>query len=142
MSVRYAKRGTCPDEIDVSRYGSSPWRQLSPYVKAPEPLPIPGHVSYLDLEEYPSFPGWWATTTEGIWQGLKVIATETAPGQFQGPPKKRRGRPEGHRYGDYRQLGYLEAKALIYIPAYLSQLRQCPKLLKDVREKAEEGCGF
>ncbi len=140
MSARYGKRSKNAEEIDVSRYGPSPWRQLSPYVKTPEQIPVPGLASYLDFEDPSMFPEWWSSTTEGVWQGLKVIDGRTAPEQFGAQPKKRRGRPDGHLYGDYRLLGYLEAKALVYIPAYLSQLRQHEDLLQDLRKRASPDC--
>lgn len=137
VPVIYSRKGQHSHEIDVSRYGKSPWRELSPFCRAARLLPIPGLASYVDLQMAESFPEWWADSVEGIWQGLKRIDGQLAPQLFRGQPKKRRGRPEGHDFGEYRLLEYPEAKALIYIPAYLEQLRQLPHLLNMLREEGE-----
>ena len=45
---------------------------------------------------------------------------------FHGQPKKRRGRPDGHLFGDYRLRDYGQ---LIYIPAYLELIRQQSEII-------------
>ena len=67
---------------------------------------------------------WAADSVEGVWQGLKRLESGTDERLFRGQPKKRRGRPDGHLFADYRLLDYGQAKALIYIPTYLEQIRQ------------------
>ena len=133
MSVRLARRGTSAKEINVSRYGPDPWRRLSPFVHTPDSIPVPGMVSYLDFNCRESFADWWSNSVEGIWQGLKSIGGEVRLDMFRGSAKKRRGCPEGHLFGDYRLLDYLEAKALIYLPAYLAQLRQLSEVIAELK---------
>ena len=122
----------------MSRYGAAPWRRLSPFHLHPEPgIPIPGRYSVIDLVDANDYAP-YARSVEGIWQGLKVIEGQTDESLFAKAPKKRRGRPEGHHYG-YRTVGYREAKALIYIPAYLHVLRVLePELVAELRREPDE----
>jgi hypothetical protein len=90
-------------------------------------IPIPGKLSYTwrsYWEAGEDLLGWSADSVEGVWQGLKCLDNWTDERLFRGQPKKRRGRPDGHLYGDYRLLDYGQAKALIYIPTYLELIRQ------------------
>lgn len=136
MPFVYARRGSSVDAIDVSRYGGPPWRQLSPFCQTPAAVPVPGFASYLDFHFGDDWPEFFATSVEGIWQGLKQIEGICQTDAMRKPPRKRRGRPEGHNYGDYRLLGYARAKALVYIPAYLSQLRLQGALIDELRRRA------
>jgi hypothetical protein len=127
MSIRYARRGAGPDEVNVSRYGPEPWRRLSPF-RVHGGIPGPGRLSRLQLRERPltelagDFPEAFAASVEGLWQGLKRIGGATDEALLRGRPKKRRGVPEGHEWQG-RLLGYAEAKAVIYAPAWLFVLR-------------------
>ena len=92
--------------IDVSSEGDEPFDVLSPFHPHGE-IPVPG------------MPGRFSDSVEGVWQGLKVIRGAIAPRYFQGPGKKRGGKPAGHRYGSRKRLLDLEAaRREIYIPTY------------------------
>lgn len=135
MAIAYGRKGQDPHQVDVSRYGKDPWRRLSPFCQLPQPIPVPGLASYVDFDLGEHLPEWWASSVEGIWQGLKRIEGLTAPQLLRGQPRKRRGRPEGHDYGEYRLLDYSQAKALIYIPAYLEQIRLLPDLVEALQSE-------
>ena len=125
MAYRYAKSRKDCTQADVSRYGS--FRALSPFAVYPGKIPIPGRLSYVFRRYWEAgedLLDWSADSVEGVWQGLKCLDNGTDERLFHGQPKKRRGRPDGHLYGDYRLLDYGQAKALIYIPTYLELLRQ------------------
>jgi hypothetical protein len=133
LLIRAATRP--PTQINVSRYGIEPWRQLSPFIR--HAIPVPGRFGYLDLlDDSLEMLGEQAVadSVEGVWQGLKVINGHT--GSLHGAPRKRRGRPEGHDFG-HRLLDYAEAKALIYIPSYLHQLRLESALLAELPADSE-----
>jgi len=76
----------------------------------------------------PFSEGYTATCVEAIWQGLKVFENCDIDVQmFQNDTMKnikrtvrRFGKPLGHRKGVHgtELLGYIEARKLIYIPAY------------------------
>ena len=76
----------------------------------------------------PFSEGYTATCVEAIWQGLKVFENSDIDVQmFQNDTMKnikrtvrRFGKPLGHRKGVHgtELLGYIEARKLIYIPAY------------------------
>lgn len=127
MGWRLARRGACKPECNVSRYGPEPLRQLSPFF-AHGGIPIPGRASRLLLRELTpeqlesDFLDLFAHSVEGLWQGLKRISGETEESMLRGRARKRRGIPEGHDLG-YRLLGYAEAKAVLYVPAYLFVLQ-------------------
>lgn len=94
--------------LDVSSYGQAGWNVLSPrYMHGG--IPVPG------------MEGKTAKTLEGIWQGLKKFEEGGTDLEMldSGRPKKRRGKPLGHVYGDEpRLLGLVEARERIYLPAY------------------------
>jgi hypothetical protein len=96
---------------DVSSRASAPFAKLSPFYPHGG-IPVPG------------MPGTYSDSVEGVWQGLKVIQGEVDPSCFKGKGRKRRGRPEGHRFGE-KLLGYLEARQAIYIPTYEFLWREC-----------------
>lgn len=58
-----------------------------------------------------------ADSVEGIWQGLKVIDSVSDFSLFQGKPKKRKGKPQGHLFRK-KLIGYVGARKQIYVPAY------------------------
>ena len=76
----------------------------------------------------PFSEGWTASCVEAIWQGLKVFEhADVDVGLFKNETMKnlkrttrRFGRPLGHRKGvnGTELLGYIEARKLIYAPAY------------------------
>jgi len=98
--------------LDVTSRGAEPWIRLSPFYPHGG-IPVPGH------------PDRTSQSVEGIWQALKVFATE--PEDFtkldvttmKGIKRtaRRLGPPLGHRL-DGRLLGYEEARRLLYFPAY------------------------
>ena len=98
--------------LDVTSRGAEPWIGLSPFYPHGG-IPVPGH------------PDRTSQSVEGLWQALKVFATE--PEDFtkldvttmKGIKRtaRRLGPPLGHRL-DGRLLGYEEARRLIYLPAY------------------------
>lgn len=98
--------------LDVTSRGAEPWVRLSPFYPHGG-IPVPGH------------PNRTSQSVEGIWQALKVFATE--PEDFtkldittmKGIKRtaRRLGPPLGHRL-DGRLLGYEEARRLIYRPTY------------------------
>lgn len=96
---------------DVSSKAKLPLTKLSPFYPHGG-IPVPG------------MPNTWADSVEGIWQGLKLFAGEIDQAFFVGKGRKRRGRPEGHRFGD-RVLGYIEARRSIYLPSYEYLWREC-----------------
>ncbi len=125
MLYRYAKSRRDGSQSDVSRYGT--FRALSPFAVYPGRIPIPGMLSYVHRsywEAGDNLLDWAADSVEGVWQGLKYLDNGTDERLFHGQPKKRRGRPDGHLFADYRLLDYGQAKALIYIPTYLELVRQ------------------
>ena len=94
-----------------SRSSSIALRKLSPFYPHGR-IPVPGASDM------------YSDSVEGIWQGLKVIGGDTDFSYFSGKGRKRRGRPEGHRFGD-RLLGYVEARRMIYIPSYRYLWNEC-----------------
>jgi hypothetical protein len=113
--------------IDVSSYADPPYCTLSP-MWPHGGIPIPG------------LPGQTSDSVEGIWQGLKVIRSQTAPRLFRGPGQKRGGKPAGHQFGD-RLLGIVEARRRIYLPAYewMLENRADPGLLEEFLGRARQG---
>ena len=108
--------------IDVTSRAPQPWVKFSPfYPHALIPVPLS--------------PGHYAASVEGIWQGLKVFATEGidvnkfAVTTMCGLKRsvRTRGRVLGHRAGllDATLLGYREARYQIYLPAYRWVLEHC-----------------
>jgi hypothetical protein len=144
MAAVYARRGAQPDAVNVSRYGPSPWGRLSPFTVVGK-VPIPGRLGLWELValergEFTSddLADGFATSVEGIWQGLKRIDGHIDEACFV-RPRKRRGVVAGHDYG-YRLLDYLEARCLVYVPAYLHVLRhQVRDLVERLARRAAHG---
>ncbi|MGM9749190.1 MAG: DUF6939 family protein [Candidatus Cryptobacteroides sp.] len=103
-------------------------------------IPIPGDSR-----------GMTSYSVEGIWQGLKVFEKTGIDIQsFRNDTMKdikrtvrKFGRPLGHQYGVYSKelLSYLDAKRLIYAPAYKYMLENVPEvkaIVKRIRQKAQE----
>jgi hypothetical protein len=98
--------------LDVTSRGTEPWVRLSPFYPHGG-IPVPGHLDRI------------SQSVEGIWQALKVFATEQEDftkldvTTMKGIKRttRRLGPPLGHRL-DGRLLGYEEARRLIYLPAY------------------------
>jgi hypothetical protein len=135
---RYAKSRRDGTQADVSRYGH--FRALSPFAVYPGKIPIPGRLSYAFRSYWEAgdhLLDWNADSVEGVWQGLKLIDGHIEERLLRGQPKKRRGRPEGHLFADYRLLNYVEAKALIYIPTYLELLWQQAEVLAQLDPAVE-----
>ena len=135
---RYAKSRRDGSQADVSRHGT--FRALSPFAVYPGKIPIPGRLSYVfrsNWEAGEDLLDWSADSVEGVWQGLKCLDNGTDERLFHGQPKKRRGRPDGHLYGDYRLLDYGQAKALIYIPTYLELIRQQSEVIAKLDPEVE-----
>lgn len=126
--------------LDIT--SSSPFeygRLLSPFYPHKN-IPIPGDSR-----------GMTAYSVEGIWQGLKVFENAGIDmHSFRNDTMKdikrtvrKFGRPLGHQYGVYSKelLNYLDAKRLIYAPAYKYVLENVPKvraIVERIRQKAQE----
>jgi len=113
--------GTTPTQgklsggIDVSSRSGIPYRYFSPFSFSPDfKIPVPGR------EEI------YSNSVESIWQGLKIIDGETNFSLFNKKPKKRKGNVEGHLFGE-KIFGIVEAREMIYKPAYLFYLDNCIK---------------
>lgn len=115
--------------LDVTSRGTEPWVRLSPFYPHGG-IPVPGH------------PDRTAQSVEGVWQALKVFATE--PEDFtklditlmKGIKRtaRRFGPPLGHRL-DGRLLGYEEARRMLYLPTYRWMLdNRTPELVAELRE--------
>jgi hypothetical protein len=98
--------------LDVTSRGAEPWIRLSPFYPHGG-IPVPGH------------PNRTSQSVEGVWQALKVFATEQEDftkldvATMTGIKRtvRRLGPPLGHRL-DGRLLGYEEARRLLYLPTY------------------------
>jgi hypothetical protein len=98
--------------LDVTSRGAEPWLRFSPFYPHGG-IPVPGH------------PDRTSQSVEGLWQALKVFATEQEDftkldiTTMKGIKRtaRRLGPPLGHRLGG-RLLGYEEARRLLYLPAY------------------------
>ena len=126
--------------LDIT--SSSPFeygRLLSPFYPHKN-IPIPGDSR-----------GMTAYSVEGIWQGLKVFENAGIDmHSFRNDTMKdikrtvrKFGRPLGHQNGVYSKelLNYLDAKRLIYAPAYKYVLENVPKvraIVERIRQKAQE----
>ena len=126
--------------LDIT--SSSPFeygRLLSPFYPHKN-IPIPGDSR-----------GMTAYSVEGIWQGLKVFENAGIDmHSFRNDTMKdikrtvrKFGKPLGHQYGVYSKelLNYLDAKRLIYAPAYKYVLENVPKvkaIVDKIRQKAQE----
>ena len=130
--------------MDVSRFGPAPFRRLSPFEQVGS-VPVPGWFLPSDKLDLASgglaetdLTESYADSVEGIWQGLKLLPDidETL---FRNTASKRRGRPLGHQYG-LLTVGYMEARAVIYVPAYRHQLSTVADVVAQLlRQAADEG---
>lgn len=98
----------------------------------------------------PFSEGYTATCVEVIWQGLKVFEKNDIDIQlFQNATMKnikrtvrRFGKPLGHRKGvnGTELLGYIEARKMIYIPAYRWVLEnKVSNIIERLREASNKG---
>ncbi|WP_219464942.1 DUF6939 family protein [Nonomuraea rhizosphaerae] len=117
--------------LDVTSRAAEPWVRLSPFYPHGG-IPVPGH------------PDRTSQSVEGVWQALKVFATE--PEDFtklgvttmKGIKRtvRRLGPPLGHRL-DGRLLGYEEARRALYLPAYRWMLdHRAADLVGELRDLA------
>jgi len=118
--------------VDVTSRGPEPWIRLSPFYPHGG-IPVPGH------------PDRTSQSVEGVWQALKVFATEqedftkldvtTMTGIKR--TVRRLGPPLGHRlHGGL--LGYEQARRLLYLPTYHWMLdHRAPELLAELRELSD-----
>lgn len=81
----------------------------------------------------PGLPGQTSRTVDGIWEGLKKFQYDAEDlSQFESPkPKKRRvtddsGAYLGHLYEGKPLRDEIEARRLIYVPAYTWMVKHCP----------------
>ena len=101
--------------LDVTSRGDAPWIRFSPFFPHGN-IPVPFS------------PGYMSASVEGIWQGLKVFTNEDVDTKrfeirsMRGIKRSAgmRGRILGHRKGVHggEILSYVEARRLIYVPAY------------------------
>src|SRR4029450_13089545 len=105
MAAVYGRRGAQHDAVDVSRYGRAPWGRLSPFTAVGN-VPVPGRLGLSELVALErgeltsaDLADRFATSVEGVWQGLKCIGGRTDETCFL-RPRKRRGAGSGHDYGD------------------------------------------
>ena len=126
--------------LDIT--SSSPFEYgqlLSPFYPHKN-IPIPGDSR-----------GMTACSVEGIWQGLKVFENAGIDmSSFRNGTMKdlkrtvrKFGKPLGHQYGVYSKelLSYLDAKRLIYAPAYKYVLENVPgvkAIIEKIRQKTQE----
>jgi hypothetical protein len=115
--------------LDVTSRGAEPWIRLSPFYPHGG-IPVPGR------------PDRTSQSVEGIWQALKVFATEPEDltkldiTTLKGIKRtaRRLGPPLGHRLNG-RLLSYEQARRLIYLPAYHWMLdHRAAALLARLRE--------
>jgi len=114
--------------LDVTSKGTEPWVRLSPFYPHGG-IPVPGH------------PDRTAQSVEGVWQALKVFASEPEDltkldiTSMKGIKRtaRRFGPPLGHRL-DGRLLGYEEARRTLYLPTYRWMLdHSTPELVAELR---------
>lgn len=131
-----------PGAIIFDITSSSPYKGgqlLSPFYPHKN-IPIPGDSK-----------GMTAYSVEGIWQGLKVFEHAGIDmHSFRNDTMKdikrtvrKFGRPLGHQFGVYSKelLSYLDAKRLIYAPAYKYVLENVPEVkgvIEKIRQKSQE----
>ncbi|WP_246178647.1 DUF6939 family protein [Actinomadura decatromicini] len=115
--------------LDVTSRAPEPWTRLSPFYPHGG-IPVPGR------------PDLTSQSVEGVWQALKVFASEAEDfGKLNITTMKgikrtarRLGPPLGHRLGD-RLFGYEEARRLIYLPTYSWMLdNRAADLVAELRE--------
>ncbi|PXX71406.1 hypothetical protein DFR70_101828 [Nocardia tenerifensis] len=115
--------------IDVTSRADEPWVRLSPFYPHGG-IPVPGH------------PERTSRSVEGVWQALKVFATEQEDfakldiATMKGIKRtvRRLGAPLGHRL-DGTLLDYEQARRLIYLPTYRWVLEnRVPELVAELRK--------
>lgn len=129
---------------EASRVGGDPaeeWAELSPYTPQLDEMV---EVKLSNGEVIRS------TTVEGLWQGLKIFENVGVEwGSFQHQRvrdvRKRSSRVNGKVLGHYDGMGvdplsYVKARKMIYLPAYLQQLRgrNGSRIIQRLREIARE----
>lgn len=123
------EKGRESQGIDVSSQGVGEYKRFSPFSHSKKyQIPVPGQEELR------------ADSVEGIWQGLKVIGEVTDFSLFLGKPKKRKGQPEGHLFGE-ELLDYGKAREKIYVPAYIYQAVNgvLGEIKEDLEGKMEQG---
>ncbi|MEL6343302.1 MAG: hypothetical protein AAFV53_09195 [Myxococcota bacterium] len=122
--------------FDLTSRGPDPWVRLSPFYPHGG-IPVPFS------------PGVTSQSVEGVWQGLKVFASEDVdPARFQITTMKglkrtvrKYGAVRGHRKGVSGQtlLRYGEAREQIYLPTYRWMLdHKAADLLVALRQAARQ----
>src|SRR5690348_13560267 len=118
--------------LDVTSRGPEPWIRLSPFYPHGG-IPVPGH------------PNRTSQSVEGVWQALKVFATEQEDFSkldvttMKGIKRtvRRLGPPLGHRL-DGRLLDYEQARRLLYLPTYRWMLdHRAPELVAELRDLSD-----
>jgi hypothetical protein len=119
--------------LDVTSRASEPWVRLSPFYPHGG-IPVPGH------------PGRTSQSVEGVWQALKVFASEEEDfakleiAAMKGIKRtvRRLGPPLGHRLNG-RLLGYEEARRWLYLPTYRWMLdHRAADLIAELRELSSD----
>lgn len=119
--------------LDVTSRAPEPWIRLSPFYPHGG-IPVPGH------------PDRTSQSVEGVWQALKVFASEAEDfakleiTALKGIKRtvRRLGPPLGHRLNG-RLLGYEEARRLLYLPTYRWMLdNRTPDLIVELRELSSD----
>lgn len=137
MKTLQARHGASLEVVDVTSRGEEPWVRLSPFYAHGE-IPVPYS------------PGVTAESVEGVWQALKVFASEDVDRskltirRMKGLKRtvRRLGAVLGHREGleGERVLGYVEARRRIYLPTYRWVLeRGAAEALERLRALEAEG---
>jgi len=110
--------------LNVSSYAPEPYNIFSPFsYKEEYHIPVPGQEVF------------FSKSVEGIWQGLKIINGGCDLSFLYKRPTKRRGKVEGHSYGD-RILDIEEARRKIYMPSYFFHLNN--NIGEGIKEKILE----
>jgi hypothetical protein len=97
--------------IDVTSKANLPWRKFSPFFDH-EKIPVPGMENT------------FGNSVEGIWQGLKIFENHGVDLNYilKSTSNLKRttksfGTTKGHQF-ENRIIGYVDARKLIYLPAY------------------------
>ena len=126
---RLEKELGSPEIIDVTSKAEQPWVRFSPFYPHGD-IPVP------------LSPGEFAESVEGIWQGLKVFESSGIDvSRFRIKSMKgikrtvrTNGRVLGHQAGvsGDKLLSYVEARRLIYLPAYKWVLEKESELIEQL----------
>jgi hypothetical protein len=102
--------------VNVSARGADGWNALSPFYDHGG-IPVPG------------MPGKLSKTVEGLWQGLMRFPDQREKLEMfeTGKPTKRKGTPLGYVYGSEFITGVVQARKLIYVPAFRWMVENCPE---------------